>query len=169
MDDILVLENFITPKEQSVLKNWIVHDYDSGNLPLLPSANKCYPNCRCRQNIKDGIEEFSAVRDRLIDRFNLQDFPVATPLGHFTMVMDEGASLGKHVDSGSKHLRFNLVVQEPISGSVYIDGKAISLNERDVCGFFPSELLHWSDKIVGRRITCSYGFFVPKNWAFNEK
>lgn len=161
---VLVIENFITDAECEILKKWILKEFKSGEMPLLPSAHKCYHNCYCLQNRQDGIKEFYDIKNRIIERFHLEQMKIATPLGHFTMVMDEGANLGKHRDSGNKHLRFNLIIQKPKAGKIHIGKKSYSLNEKTLCGFFPSEMLHWSDKIIGQRITCSYGFIVPEKW-----
>ena len=163
-DTVLVLHDFITNKECETLKKWIFKEFESGKMPLLPSAHKGYPNCYCVQNRQDGIKEFYTARDRVIKTFGVQDMRVATPLGHFTMMMDEGASLAKHMDTGKKHFRCNLVIQKPKSGKIYIGKKSFSLNEGDLCCFFPSEMQHWSDRIIGQRLTCSYGFLVPVDW-----
>lgn len=163
-DKVLILKDFITNDEHKILKEWITKEFEAGKMPLLPSAHKCYPKCRFKGHDNEGIKEFQSVRERITERFKLEGRGIAKPLGHFTMVMDDGASLGKHTDSGNKHLRFNLLIEKPDSGNLYIGKNTYSLDEKDLCCFFPSEMQHWSDTIVGRRSTCSYGFIVPTDW-----
>lgn len=164
----MIIKNFITDIEKNILFDWILEEFKQNAIPLLPNAKKCYHNCYCKQNIVEPkVKDFFNIRDKIIDKFSLSDFPVATPLGHFIMIMDDGASLGKHRDSGNKHFRCNIVIQKPTSGDIYIEGEKQNLEETDMCCFFPSKQLHWSDVLVGRRMTCSYGFFVPPEWEIS--
>jgi len=124
------------------------------------------------QDINHVFEDFSGIEsklkslvkhDGLIPNHSLGDN------GHFLFIQVDGASTDVHIDNqyaGYKTVRINTTLAAPQSGGrLVVEGRPIDMSVGTTIVFYPSEVEHWSEKVVGDqpRITFSLSYCFPFN------
>lgn len=114
---------------------------------------------------------YTPLRFRLQQLFELGDTPTEeSHLGWFLGMGDPGSRIKPHPDHtrpGTCILRCNLFLQVPSGGGLpVIQGAPFEVEDGTLLAFLPSELLHWSQPVEGRkrRIVLSFGYTVPGDY-----
>lgn len=122
------------------------------------------------QDINHVFEGFSRIEsklkslvkhDGLIPNHSLGDN------GHFLFIQVDGGSTDKHIDDyheGYKTVRVNTTISAPEDGGrLMVEGDAVDARVGTTIVFYPSEVEHWSEKVIGKtpRITLSLAYCFP--------
>ena len=156
---------FITPEEQSILKDWAIKKEDK----LVP--NRAGPNRKFNRldNIGDLPELISTIRQRIIANEDIKVVAEAPQNGDWLGMQGEGAFVEPHRDyNGTSYYfytrRYNLLLSLPESGGqpIYAN-EVIPVKERTLWRCDAGLVTHSSVPNVGtnRRINLSFGFLMP--------
>jgi hypothetical protein len=175
--EIAKIENFVSAQEQHEMRETALALQAEGIL----QANPRGPG-RFRAKIW-GTEQCTpfihAIGNRVIEHFGLTDCPVDPQLGWIISLLEPGACIHPHVDrypyheqSGTKHLRCNIMVsRDNASGNPVLAGNILEVPERTLWGFFPSEVVHYTQLIRTSkpRIAYQFGFMVPEAYSLSQQ
>ncbi|MCW3849311.1 hypothetical protein OF829_18895 [Sphingomonas sp. LB-2] len=157
--------DFITPGERSELLGWA-----RSMRPHLPPGD---PGRFFRKvaELPRQSPLYTPLRLRLQALFGLGEDAEPEPhLGWFLGMGDPGSRIVPHHDNtprGTCILRCNLFLQLPSRGGLpVIENAPFEVKPGTLLAFLPSELLHWSQPVEGRkrRIVLSFGYRVPGDY-----
>jgi hypothetical protein len=163
---VIIIPDFITRFEQSVLCDWARQ-----MIPLLnPNPLGPYRRFREVQTLPWRPDTYVGVRKRLQKLLDVSDHEKEPSFGWFLGMIEAGGSVHEHKDPaqpGTRHLRCNLFLQLPrAGGEPVIDGVPYRVSARAVLAFFPSEVPHSCREVNGPvpRLLCSFGYAVPASY-----
>ena len=161
---VTLVKNFISLEEQKNLTIWASKE-----------ESKLKPNPVSPNRFNNRIENLSEnkivfdIRERVIKKFNLQDFKQDPELGDWLGVIKDGGAVHLHTDRRvQEHHRFNVLVQLPKEGgkNIYNENvpnysrKELPVEERMLIYYRPDLHHHGTSRVVGdrNRINLSFGF-----------
>jgi len=155
---------FITPAECRELASWA-----RGMRPYLTERE---PGRHSRKvaELPSLSPRYTPVRLKLQQLLGLEDKDAESRLGWFLGIGDPGSRIIPHRDAtppGTQVLRGNLFLQVPSRGGLpVIEKSPFEVEDGSLLAFLPSELLHWSQPVEGRkrRIVLSFGYTVPDDY-----
>jgi hypothetical protein len=163
-------EEIVTVEEQTVLNQWVIDNYlkftlNPNNYGYYTYVETICDNFKGSEKIKEIID---VIRDRVVEKENLHNYPTASQLHDFLYYMDSGTKLHFHKDpndAGTYHIRFNVILKIPEMGGIPIyGGKKKEMVERSYIICRSGIDFHTSSVIKGTtpKILISFGFSIPK-------
>ncbi|MCW3849310.1 hypothetical protein OF829_18890 [Sphingomonas sp. LB-2] len=161
----LVTPGYLRPDECGTLLDWARRmpphmSFSEGNryfgkLVDLPDVPALATELRLRLEQAFGLEGLGAEECRH---------------GWFLSIGNPGSGIRPHHDlppPGTRIVRCNLFLQVPTRGGrPVIENVPFEVEQGTLLAFLPSDLLHWSPPVEGRkrRIVLSFGYTVPGNY-----
>jgi hypothetical protein len=167
----------ILPEEQTKIIEWAeqnFHKFNTHNEIYNYNYNMLYINKILEEFKNDEIHTImNNIRDRIMEKENLQNIDRCSFLNDFLYVMVPGTRLHYHSDSNNHvsntekqqgvHVRFNVCVQKSEHGGrpIYA-GKTIDIKERNYIICRAGIDYHGSEWVIGNKnkISLSFGFVV---------
>lgn len=166
-DSVVTKRKFLTGAEHAVLLAWAEEQLATGQLTSNYFTEHRYYRTYERT---DGTVPpiFWDVRQRAISIFGVTEYEDEPRFKCFLGCNTEGGFVHRHRDDappGKYHVRMNIMLSKPeAGGEPVIDGRKISVGERDLWCFYPSVILHESTPVRGsrKRFVISIGILVPR-------
>jgi len=170
---VTLVKNFISLEEQKNLTIWASEEESKLKPNLISSIIwGVYTSPNRFNNRIENLSENKIVfdiRERVIKKFNLQDFKQDPELGDWLGVTKDGGAVHLHTDKRvQEHHRFNVLVQLPKEGgkNIYNENvpryfrKELPVEERMLIYYRPDLYHHGTTLVVGdrNRINLSFGF-----------
>jgi hypothetical protein len=165
--EVAVVRNFITTEEQSALLDWAEDQFAGNHLKSNPAGPNRY-FARYEENDPGVPGLFWRVRRRAVATFSVTDYEDEPRFKCFLGCNTEGGFIQEHRDPsppGKRHVRMNIMLSKPLGGGrPVIEGKKLSVQERDLWCFYPTLMLHSSTPVTGnrKRFVLSIGILVPQ-------
>jgi hypothetical protein len=198
-NEVLVVTEIVTPEEQAVLADWADEQAAAGRLYKNPADQGGYltayqsadgvrtvftrepaPSAGRQRFVyvqpADAMKSeplpdvFWDIRDRVVERLQLQALDEDPYKGCFLSVMTSGGEVHRHIDAkieldGAAFdvLRCNVLFRRPEGGGMPVIGAStLDIADRGMWAFYPTVLRHSGTEVAGRwtRGTLSFGFLV---------
>jgi hypothetical protein len=178
--DILIIKNFLTPDECTVLNSWVDDNITSDLIgsayfPKTKKFNnpKRYTTRMTGHRFKKYSLEVYKIFDYIQSELKLNKYQRAT-LGSegidgvvVSCVLD-GGDVHSHKDTmyavGNHTLRCNIMTRKPEAGGLlYIEGTEIELEQGDLHCYLVTKHEHWVSEVSGNvsRVLWMFGIYVP--------
>lgn len=159
-----VYQNVLDNQTLIALRKWV-----SDNKLLFKDNGKGRKRLRLQDTNKvfDDFKEIEFKLKSLIKYDGLIPNHEFNDHGHIFLYQNEGVSTDKHIDSyhkGYKTVRVNTTISAPEHGGrLVVEGEPINASVGTTLVFYPSEVVHWSEKVIGKtpRITLSLAYCFP--------
>lgn len=151
-----------TPSERKAVTDWASSQYRH----FQPNGPSRQFGVLYRPDIL-APDECWAIRQRVVDHFELHSFFTEPILQDYCGIITEGGAIQPHRDSDNidgVHVRYNVMISKPrLGGDPYQDGVLIPVEEGEVWRCNASRVAHWCSQVVGDRprIVLSFGFLIP--------